>query len=75
MGFGVDGMDGKGEKLSMAQVKTALKVNQDSVQKDADIYLLDKLLMLPTDKIAQEILDLPSPTGSRQIFTKQENKS
>ena len=52
MGFGVDGMDGKGEKLSMAQVKTALKVNQDSVQKDADIYLLDKLLMLPTDKIA-----------------------
>ena len=51
--------------LTKQQIKNALKLNNE--QKDSDIDSLALQLQIPIDNIALRILDLPSPTGRRQI--------
>jgi len=61
--LGVDGQDGKGKNLTRNQIKSALKKSQNN--KDLDIDTLASEINLQIDDIAQELIDLPSPTGSR----------
>ena len=56
-------MDGKGKLLTGNQIKNALRRNRDN--KGDDIHSLATELNLPIDSIAQNLIDLPSPTGTR----------
>lgn len=63
----VDGKDGRGEILTPQQIKTALKLNQMSAEKEADFETISESLKLEIDKLALELIGRPSPAGTRQI--------
>ena len=50
--IGVDGKDGRGERLTPQQIKTALKINKDAAEKDADFESIANQLNLQIDRIA-----------------------
>lgn len=63
----VDGKNGKGENLTPQEIKTALKINQDAQMKQFDFESIAHGLNLNLEHLAQEIVRLPSPKGTRQI--------
>ena len=68
--IGVDGRDGTGKRLTPQQIKTALKINQVSTEREDDMDSIARSLGLPIDHIAQQIINLPSPDGTRQVVKK-----
>lgn len=72
--LGVDGRDGSGNKLTPQQIKTALKINQIANEREDDFDKIARDLNLKIDKIAQHIVNLPSPEGTRQIVKKVDAK-
>ena len=63
--IGVDGRDGTGKRLTPQQIKTALKINQGASQKVDEFDLMAAQMGLPIEKIAQELINFPSPHGTR----------
>lgn len=63
--IGVDGRDGTGKRLTPQQIKTALKINQGASHKVDEFDLMAAQMGLPIEKIAQELINFPSPHGTR----------
>jgi len=70
MCLGVEGKDGHGEMLTPQQIKTALKINQDAQQREAEFESIAMQLGLDIEKTAFDLVNAPSPRGKRQVVRK-----
>lgn len=64
------GKDGHGETLTPQQIKTALKIQQQAMDEENEFDDLALQIGFDPEQRAQEIINLPSPTGSRQIVSR-----
>lgn len=63
----VQGIDGRGNRITPQQIKTALKANKNAAEKEDDIEPLAIELGLDVEKLAQELVDASSPKGTRIV--------
>lgn len=61
----VQGRSGLGDELTPQQIKTALKVSQDAEVEHNEFIRLAYSLKIDVEKIAQDLIALPSPQGTR----------
>lgn len=67
---GLEGKDGLGAPMTPLQIKTAIKIHQQSADKVEDYDLLAMELELDINEDADMLIDQDSPTGTRQILRK-----
>ena len=71
----IDGQTGNGDKLSAVQIKSALKINKNSYEREDEPEVLALEMGIPINEMANEIFRMHSPTGRRQIIQKSTNKN
>ena len=67
--FRLRGFSGNGQELTNFQIVSAIRVFRDS--RDDDISELALDIELNVEESAQRFIDIPSPTGTRQIVLGQ----
>ena len=67
--FRLRGFSGNGQELTNFQIVSAIRVFRDS--RDDDISELALDIELNVEESAQRVIDIPSPTGTRQIVLGQ----
>lgn len=58
--------------MTPQQIKTALKLYEDSLEQKNEFELLADSLQIDTNQIACELVALPSPDGMRQVILRDQ---
>ena len=66
----IDGKSGLGQKLTASEIRQALKLNETASYFEDDYDTIAKNINLSIETIAQQIVSIPSPEGSRHIIKK-----
>lgn len=63
----VYGDNGQGQSMTPLQIKQALKIHNNNTEKEMEFERIAERLGINVENLAQEIVQMPSPKGTRQI--------
>lgn len=71
----VYGDNGQGQSMTPLQIKQALKIHNNNTEKEMEFERIAEQLGINVEGLAQEVVQMPSPKGTRQIVRQIKKES